>query len=783
MNLELDESQQILRETFTELLTRECPTSHVRACEATGFSPELWTRYVELGAPGMGLPEAVGGLGLGLVDLGLVAGCGGRALAPLPFAEVAAAGRLLAALAPEEELTTRIAEGAAIVSLRPERRAAVAGTGAGKHGLALVPFGAVAQAVVAVEGDALVVYEAPSASAFASASDSAVGAAAGTAGTGPGKPKGASGIEPIRDVGSGAHALWPLAPSGPLSRRIIAQGPQVRAAGRTALAEWKLLTAFAQVGLARAALEIGARYAKERIQFGVAIGSFQAIAHPLADCATRVDGAELLCLEAAWARRAEPERFEALASMAFVWAGQTAQRTAGVSLHTHGGYGFSLEYDIQMFYRRAFAWALPAGGTREERSRIAALCFEPGAAGDPAAIETGESGDGGGLDFRLGAKAERVSEEIGEFLRREFSAEDAARERREGGGHDWPFYRKLAAYGWVSAGWPKEIGGGGRDPYEILALYWSLSKAGFPWFGLMNNGFIGHTLMALGTEEQKKTLVPRIAQGEILVALGYSEPGSGSDVAAARTMARRDGDGWILEGEKMWTTTAHEAQYVFTLTRTSQLDRPHRGLTMFLVPTDAPGVEIRPVHTLGGERTNSFSLRGVRVPDSARVGEVDQGWAVVRFALGLEQAMGYADLQERFLEESSAWALAPGEDGGRPFDDPRVQEQLAQSSIHAEVARLLRHRSTWLSAEGKPLGAKGAMTKSFSAATYLEDAQAWAELAGPLAMLAHDEPRRVAGGLFEDVLRQTPVNTIYGGTVEILRSLVAEVELGLPKSR
>jgi alkylation response protein AidB-like acyl-CoA dehydrogenase len=151
--------------------------------------------------------------------------------------------------------------------------------------------------------------------------------------------------------------------------------------------------------------------------------------------------------------------------------------------------------------------------------------------------------------------------------------------------------------------------------------------------------------------------------------------------------------------------------------------------------------------------------------------------------VGLEQAMGYADLQERLLEEVSVWARTPGTDGARPGDDPRVREQLAQTAIHAEVGRLLRHRSTWLSATGLPLGGKGAMTKSFSAATYLEDAQAWAELAGPHAMLGLEEPHRVAGAFFEEILRQTPVNTIYGGTVEILRSLVAELELGLPKSR
>ncbi len=759
MNLELDESQQILVQTFTDLLARECPTSHVREREATGHSPKLWDRYVELGATAMGLPESAGGLGLSLLDLGLVAACSGRALAPVPFAEVAVAGRILAALDPENALAARIAAGEARVSLVPLRPQAIAGTRSGASGPVLIPSGAVVDGVLALEGEALVLYEA------------------------------ALGSRPqrVHEVGSGAHAFWDLGPSSPLLRRELARGERAVAAYRLGLAEWKLLIAFALMGLSRAALDLGARYAKERIQFGVPIGSFQAIAHPLADCATRVDGAELLCWEAAWAREAEPARFEALASMAFVWAGQTAQRTAGVSLHTHGGYGFSLEYDIQLHYRRAFAWPLLAGGTREERSHAAELVFgEDAGAKEVSHAAHGAPRDASGttsLDFHLGENVERVRQEIRDFLRREFTAEDAARERREGGGHDWRLYRKLAAAGWVSAGWPRELGGGGRDPFEILVLYWELSKAGFPWIGLVNNGFIGHTLLALGTDEQKSVLVPRIAAGEIIVALGYSEPGAGSDVAAARTQARREGEGWVIDGEKMWTTTAHEAQYVFTLTRTSQQDRPHRGLTMFLVPTDAPGVEIRPVHTLGGERTNSFSLRGVRIPDSARVGEVDQGWAVVRFALGLEQAMGYADLQERLVEELSAWARISGVDGARPLDDPRVREQLAQSAIHAEVGRLLRHRSTWLAAVGRPLGGKGAMTKSFSASTYLEDAQLWAELAGPLSLLGPEEPHRVAGSFFEEILRQTPVNTIYGGTVEILRSLVAEIELGLPKSR
>ncbi len=387
------------------------------------------------------------------------------------------------------------------------------------------------------------------------------------------------------------------------------------------------------------------------------------------------------------------------------------------------------------------------------------------------------------MDFRMGEQADEVRREIRAFLSEHFNEEDRKEAAEDGGGHNWDLYRKLASAGWVSAGWPKEYGGGGRDPYEILTLYWELCKAGFPWIGLLNNGFIGHTLMVMGTDYHREHFVPKIANGEIAFALGYSEPGSGSDVAGARTFATPEGDEWVINGEKMWTTTAHTAQYIFMLTRTSQQDRPHRGLTLFIVPTDAEGVEVTAIRTMGGERSNGVSLTNVRIPDVYRVGEVDKGWSVVRFALGLEQAMGYADLQERFIQNAGRWSLQSGPDGARPFDDPRVKTQLAQTAIHAEVSRLLRHRSTWLAAEGRDLGGKGAMTKSFSGTSYLEDAQNWMDLVGPAGLLKEDEDGAVAEGNFDEAFRQTPVNTIYGGTAEILRSLVAEADLGLPKSR
>ncbi len=387
------------------------------------------------------------------------------------------------------------------------------------------------------------------------------------------------------------------------------------------------------------------------------------------------------------------------------------------------------------------------------------------------------------MDFRLPASAEAFRSEIRAFLEREFSDEERERARTTGDQHDWPLYRKLAARGWVSAGWPRELGGEGRDPYEMLVLYWELAKVGFPWFGLLNNGFLGHTLMALGTEQQQQRIVPRIARGEILVALGYTEPSAGSDLAACRTSARREGDEWIIDGQKMFTTTAHVADFVFTLTRTNPDESRHRGLTTFLVPTDAAGIEIHPFQTLGGERTNAVYLSNVRVPDSARVGGVDGGWSVVRYALGLEQAIGFADRMEALLERAREWARRSDAQGRLPARDSRVREQLAQTAVDAEVARLLRYRATWQAAEGRPLGSRGAMAKAFSAEAYLAAADTWMELLGPFGSFERTESSAPADGVFVDAFRETPVATIYGGTLEILRSMIAEDALDLPRSR
>ena len=331
MDLALSEDQELIRETFRGFCEQESGIEVVRAAEPLGFSPELWKKLGPTGAVGMGVAEADGGGGAGLLEMALVAEELGRALAPVPFVEAAVAARALAAAGAKAALE-RVIDGSWLPTLALHPLASAPDQ--------LVPAGAVADLALGLDGDALVAL-----------------------------PRPQPGPAAVSNHACAPLARWPLAS---LRREVLVRGPAAREAFARAHDEWKLMTAAALVGLAREALRIAAEYAKGRVQFGQPIGSYQGIAHPLADRATEIDGAGLLVQEAIWAFEAEPARAPALASMAFAFAAETASRTASFGLHTHGGYGFTLEYDIQLFYRRAKAWPLVAGSPRREIQDLAA---------------------------------------------------------------------------------------------------------------------------------------------------------------------------------------------------------------------------------------------------------------------------------------------------------------------------------------------------------------------------------------------------------------------------
>jgi hypothetical protein len=388
------------------------------------------------------------------------------------------------------------------------------------------------------------------------------------------------------------------------------------------------------------------------------------------------------------------------------------------------------------------------------------------------------------MDFRLGEKSDHFRQEVRVFLDEHLTPEVIERVHRDGTVHDWGFYRALGERGWIAATWPEELGGQGRDPFEMVALREELELAGAPMDGMFLSMIVANTLRHIGTDAQKRDIIPRVIRGEILISLGYTEPHCGSDVAAARTRADRDGDEWVINGSKMFTTLAHEASYVFLLTRSNPDVPKHKGLTTFLVPMDSAGIEIQPVLTMGGERTNATFYTDVRVPDTARVGAADGGWAALKVALVYERARQGRGPADRLLR----WALdcaatTSGLDGAPLIDDPLVRERIGRLALDAELAKLLGYHTAWVDASGGLPGVEGSMTKLFNSEALLRNAHELLDALGARGTIQHGEEGAPADGWIEHFFRHAQVLTIYGGTSEVCRSVIAEGGLGLPRSR
>jgi alkylation response protein AidB-like acyl-CoA dehydrogenase len=295
---------------------------------------------------------------------------------------------------------------------------------------------------------------------------------------------------------------------------------------------------------------------------------------------------------------------------------------------------------------------------------------------------------------------------------------------------------------------------------------------------------VGATLLLQGSDEHRREVVPRILAGEVMCCLGYSEPDAGSDVAAVATRAVRDGDAWVIDGQKMFTTMAHEAQYVFLLCRSNFEAPKHKGMTMFLVPMDTPGIEVTPVETMGGERTNITFYSDVRVPDSCRVGAVDDGWTVMHAALVYERNSANWGEPHHLVETMAHWATTTTlPDGSRPFDDPAVQEVLARWTTELEAGRLLLFRSAWLAAQGGLPHVEGSMAKLHITEAFVRASSELLDLLGPDGLLQMGEEGTVERGLVEHAFRHAVVTTIYGGSSEVQREIIAGRGLGLPRSR
>jgi len=386
------------------------------------------------------------------------------------------------------------------------------------------------------------------------------------------------------------------------------------------------------------------------------------------------------------------------------------------------------------------------------------------------------------MDFSLSPRAEAFREKVLSTINQHLTDEVVEEMHASGTFSCNDLYAAIADAGLLAGSIP---GYGDRDPIELYLLFNELEKAGAPYDGLAVTMLVAGVINAVGTDFQRHDILPKLLTGRHHCCLGYSEPDFGSDLAAVQTRATRDNKHWIINGQKMWTSLAHQADWVLLLTRTDSYAPKHEGLTMFLVPMNTPGIEIQPISTMGSERTNTTFYDDVRVHDDSRIGEINAGWSVMGIALAFERGvMGGTNPGVPLLRHVQSWAaktISP--DGARMLDDPLLKERIARTAISNQVSQLLTIRAAWIAASGGLPGLEGSMAKLYATERYQQAVTWFQQMAGSEGLLGFGADESAAEGWIDYEARHAPVTTIYGGTTEINRNNIAERHLGLPKTR
>ncbi|WP_409328957.1 acyl-CoA dehydrogenase family protein [Trujillonella humicola] len=386
------------------------------------------------------------------------------------------------------------------------------------------------------------------------------------------------------------------------------------------------------------------------------------------------------------------------------------------------------------------------------------------------------------MDFatvELTAEQEQFQKEVRAFLDEVVTADVHEHERRTGDGFNEAVHLALGSKGWLFPAWPVADGGAGLDRVcqRILAL--ELSRREVPMITHSTTGLVWSAVELSADPELAARLKPEVAAGRVRFCLGYSDPEGGSDIAGATLRAVRDGDDWVLNGSKLWTTGAHNCQYTFLITRTDPDAPKHKGLTMFLVPLDSPGVEIQAIRTYGGERTNAVYYTDVHVSDTYRMGDVNAGWATLQGPLSAEHGAGRPDDGlsdvgmtmgtrefEAAIDAAARWARRTRRpDGTLVADDPAFLDRLGHLVVETEAIRVT----------------PGPMGRTKSSLGYIAGIAELVDMVGPEALLAHGADGALEDGVIDYAHRFAQGTATYGGTTEVFKGMIAQHVLGLPR--
>lgn len=388
------------------------------------------------------------------------------------------------------------------------------------------------------------------------------------------------------------------------------------------------------------------------------------------------------------------------------------------------------------------------------------------------------------MDLRFSAEHDAFRAEAREWLVSQLEGEFASVRGRGGPGdehalfeerHAWE--RALGAAGWTCLSWPREYGGRDASLLEQVIFYEEYARAGGPGrVGLVGEGLIGPTILHFGTDAQRARFLPRIASGDELWCQGYSEPNAGSDLANLSTRAELDGDQWVIDGQKVWTSLAHWAQWCFVLARTDRDAPRHRGISYFLVPMNQPGIEIRPIEQMTG--TSEFSevfFDGARTEADLVVGEVNGGWKVAMGTLAFERGALTLGQQLGFAHEWTEMVAAARERG--VASDPVMRQRLAQTYIEVEIMRYTAMRGLTAMSRGE-VTRETSIGKLFWAQLHRGMGELAMDVLGPWSQVGESLPYQLT--MAQRMFLYTRADTIYGGSNQIQRNIIGERVLGLP---
>ncbi|WP_342710687.1 acyl-CoA dehydrogenase [Bradyrhizobium sp. B124] len=522
-------------------------------------------------------------------------------------------------------------------------------------------------------------------------------------------------------------------------------------------------------GAARRAFELAVDYARERHQFGQPIGKFQAIQHKLANCLIALEGVRLILEHTARLHDGGDDDWRYFADCASAFSGNALRQVSLETQHTFGAIGYAEEHEAPIHFKRVHLDTIALGGASDAKRRLAERLLDAGGAGLP--------------QYDLGSAGNALREQVRRWLEQNWTGDTKQAfdqrpfAKRE---FDASFARDIGETGWIGLGWPEQFGGQARSPLEQIAFMETMERGEAPRIGA---AIQANALMMFGTSEQQQRYLPEILRGEAMHGMGYSEPQAGSDLAALRTSAIRDGEHWVINGQKIWTTTWW-GKYMFLAARTDKDAKPpHAGISMFIVPMDAPGITIRPSVTMYDGTFANIFYDNVRIPAENLVGEVNGGWKVLTGALAFERGLvggGIVLKVAHAFEQLRAHVMT--KEGDRSLaDDPIVRDRMATLASEIEIGRLLMMHCAELAADGMTPPEYGAISKVFSGELMERFGEAALDILGMRAALSEQMPGAIDNGRFEQNLRHSLMWVISIGTNEIQRSLIAQRALGLPR--